>query len=880
MSPGRDHPTGTLTFLFTDIEGSTRLLQALGEGYRSVQNDHAEIMRKAIAEGEGIEIRTEGDSFFAVFTTPSGAVRAAVAAQRGLASHAWPHGQPLRVRMGMHTGEAVLGGDDYLGIDVNRAARIAAAGHGGQVLLSDATRGLVEQALSEGVRLRDLGARRLKDLALPMRIYQLDIDGLIDEFPELSTLDARPTNLPIQLTTFVGREREIERIARLLEEHRLVTLTGAGGSGKTRLALQVAGEQLGNFPDGGFFVDLSAIRDPALVPSSMAQALGLTVAPGGDSLAAVRAHLREGELLLILDNFEQVAAGASVIEDLLASTTRLRMLVTSRMALRVYGEQEFEVHPFDTLEPDRGREELSRSDGVLLFVDRARAVKLDFELTDATAPTIASIVTKLDGLPLAIELAASRVRILTPKAILSRLDQRLSLPAGSARGRPERQQTLRAAMEWSYDLLEEHERRVFARLSVFPGGCSIEAAEAVAGSEDVGLAVLDAVEALVEQSLLRQVEAPEGDPRFRMLETISEYGGERLREEFDAGATCRRLAEFLLDFVEDAEPHLLMKDQALWLDRCEQERPNLRASIRWARETGEADIGLRTATALWRFWHQRGPLWEGRQTLDELLALGGSPEIRARALSAAGGMAWWGGDSSAAQRYQEEALHLFRQIGDRRGEMECLQSLATAMTFGAGGPVEERLRESLAIAEELGDRNGAAFANLGMGRLIALVQGDPAAAIPIMEEALRTFDELGNLQGLAECLVSIAHASRRLSEPGRARSNYLRVMDMQADAGNRSAVTGMLFFLSSVEGEMGRHDRAARLWAAADAAREVTGHLSPPAAQGMIGDPVAVARQAIGDASVERALAAGRTMDHNAAVAYAHETEPIDVPEG
>jgi predicted ATPase/class 3 adenylate cyclase len=879
MSPGRGLPTGTLTFLFTDIEGSTRLLQELGEGYRRVQNDHAEIMRKAIAEGEGVEIRTEGDSFFAVFTTPSGAVRAAVAAQRGLAAHEWPHGQPLRVRMGMHTGEAVLGGDDYLGIDVNRAARIAAAGHGGQVLLSDATRGLVEQTLSEGVRLRDLGARRLKDLALPMRIYQLDIDGLIDEFPELTTLDARPTNLPIQLTTFVGREREIERIAPLLGEHRLVTLTGAGGSGKTRLALQVAGEQLGSFHDGAFFVDLSAIRDPALVPSSLVQALGLAVAPGGDSLAAARAHLRERELLLILDNFEQVAAGASVIEDLLASTTRLRMLVTSRMVLRVYGEQEFEVPPFDVPEPERGTEELSRSDGVLLFVDRARAVKPDFELTDATASAIAAIVAKLDGLPLAIELAASRVRVLTPKAILSRLDQRLSLRAGSARGRPERQQTLRAAIEWSYDLLTEHERRVFARLSVFPGGCSIEAAEAVGGPEDARVAALDAVEALVEQSLVRQVEATEGDPRFRMLETISEYGGERLREEFDADATYRRLAEFLLGFVEEAEPHLLMKEQAVWLDRCEQERPNLRAAIRWALQTGEADIGLRTVTALWRFWHQRGPLWEGRQALDELLALGGSPEIRARALSAAGGMAWWSGDSSAAQRYQEEALPLFRQIGDQRGEMECLQSLATAMTFGAGGPVEERLRESLAIAEELGDRNGAAFANLGMGRLIALAQGDPATAIPIMEQALRAFDELGNLQGLAECLVSIAHASRRLGEPGRARSNYLRVMDMQAVAGNRAAVTGMLFFLSSVEGELGRHERAARLWAAADSAREITGHLTPPAAQGMIGDPVAAAREAMGQEMVERALAAGRAMDHDAALAFAHETGPTEGPE-
>jgi len=873
MSPGRDLPTGTLTFLFTDIEGSTRLLQELGEGYRSVQNDHGKIMRKAIAEGEGVEIRTEGDSFFAVFTTPSAAVRAAVAAQRGLASHAWPHGQPLQVRMGMHTGEAALGGDDYLGIDVNRAARIAAAGHGGQVLLSDATRGLVEQSLSEGVRLRDLGAHRLKDLALPMRIHQLDIDGVSDEFPELSTLDARPTNLPIQLTTFVGREREIERIGRLLGEHRLVTLMGAGGSGKTRLAVEVAGEQLGNFHDGAFFVDLSAIRDRALVPSSLAQALGLTVAPGGDSLAAARAHLRERELLLILDNFEQVAAGASVIEDLLASTTRLRMLVTSRMALRVYGEQEFEVPPFDAPEPERGTEELSRSDGVLLFVDRARAVKPDFELTDATAPAIAAIVAKLDGLPLAIELAASRVRVLTPKAILSRLDQRLSLLAGSARGRPERQQTLRAAIEWSYDLLEERERRVFARLSVFPGGCSIEAAEAV-GAEDAGVAVLDAVEALVEQSLLRQVEGAEGDPRFRMLETISEYGGERLREEFDADATRRRLAEFLLDFVEDAEPHLLMKEQAVWLDRCERERPNLRAAIRWARETGHANIGLRTVTALWRFWHQRGPLWEGRQALDELLALGGSPEIRARALNAAGGMAWWEGDSAAAQRYQEEALPLFRQIGDRRGEMESLQALATAMTFGAGGPVEERLRESLAIAEELGDRNGAAFANLGMGRLIALARGDPATAIPIMEQALRAFDDLGNLQGVAECLVSIGHASRRLGEPGRARGNYLRVMDMQVEAGNRPGITGMLFFLSSVEGELGRHERSARLWAAAESAREITGTLTPPAAQGMIGDPVAAAREAIGDEMVERALAAGRTMDHNAAVAYAHETEP------
>jgi len=868
-------PTGTVTFLFTDIEGSTLLLQELGEAYGQVQGEHAAILRKAVAEGEGREIRTEGDSFFVAFPTASGALRAAVAAQRGLDAHGWPQGRPLRVRMGLHTGEGQLGGDDYLSIDVNRAARIAAAGHGGQVLLSDATRALLEQDLPDGVSLRDLGEHRLKDLALPIRIFQLRIEGLAEEFPEIKTLDARPTNLPLQLTSFVGRERELARVKELMGEHRLVTLTGAGGSGKTRLALQVAGELLGGFQHGAFFVDLTSVKDPALVPLTVAQALGLGVDPGGDALAAARAYLQDRELLLILDNFEQVAEGAGMVEDLLSAASKLRVLVTSRMTLRIFGEQEYEVPPFELPDAQRPWKELSRYEAVALFVDRARAVKPNFELTDATAPAVAGITARLDGLPLAIELAASRVRILTPKAILSRLDPRLPLLAASPRGRPERQRTMRGAIEWSYDLLQESERRLFARLSVFPGGCSLEAAQAVCDPGDLGMAVLDGLDALVEKSLVRQMESPSGELRFGMLETILEYAGGRLREEFDADASLRRLAEFLLSFAEEAETHLTMEDQVPWLDRCEREGPNLRLGIQWAVEAGEAEIGLRTASALWRFWQQRGPLWEGRRALDQLLALGeSSPEVRAKALGAAGGLAWWGTDFEATRLHYEEALSLARQSGDPRIEMEALYNRAFVAAWSEGeGPqvAEDLFRRSLALAEDLGDRKGIARAHRGLGFLFAVITGEFASAVRLFETSLTLSEDLGERSEVSDTLISLGNAHRRLGEKDRARGYYLRGLDMMVASGNRPMSTGLLFLICALESEMGRHERVARLWGAAESAREVSGAVRPPVAARLIGDPVAVARQTLGDAVVGRALAEGRAMDLDAAIAFAHE---------
>ena len=878
-----------MTFLFTDIEGSTRLLSALGDGYAALLDAHSAILRSAIGAHAGTEVSTEGDAFFAVFPSARDAVSAAAEAQRALDATRWPEGSIVKVRMGLNSGEAKLGGDNYVGLDVNRAARIAAAGHGGQVLLSDATRALVAQDLPEGLRLRDLGEHRLKDLVLSVRISQLDIDGLAGDFPVLRSLDARPTNLPNQLTRFIGREQELVRVKELLAEHRLVTLTGPGGTGKTRLALEAAGELLGDFSDGAFFVDLAPVRDAARVALTVAQALGLSVDPSGDALAAAQTHLRERDLLLIVDNFEQVIDGATTIEGLIAAASGLRVLVTSRMALRIYGEQEYEVPPFELPDPGRPLDELSRYAAVSVFVDRARAVKPDFVLTSDDAPAVAGITARLDGLPLAIELVASQVRILSPQAILTRLEQHLPLPAGSVRGRPERQQTMRGAIAWSFDLLPAPERLLFAQLSVFPGGCTLAAAEAVCGPGDLGISVLDGLGALVDKSLLRPVESPDGETRFAMLETILEYAGERLRDEYDAEATYRRLAEFLLAFAEAAEPHLTLGEQALWLDRCEREGPNLARALRWAIDVGEAEIGLRTAAALWRFWQQRGPIWEGRAALDQLLALeGGSPEVLAKALAAAGGLAWWGGDYGATQLNFEKALPVVRESGDRVGEVDALYNLGFVTVWsGAGNAVdrartegrfahadaaESLFRQSLALAEELGYQKGVARAHRGLGFVLGVARGNPAVVVPILEKAEAMFEELGDRWEMTETLVVLANATRFSGDKERARDYYVRAFDLMVDAGNRPLTTGILFLLAGLESELGHHERATRLHGAGEAAREVTGAVTTPVGARLMGDPVGMARQAIGDQAVDLALADGRAMDRDAVIAYAHES--------
>lgn len=864
-------PTGTVTFLFTDIEGSTRILTLMGDRYAGLLARHAEIMRSAISGHGGAEVDTQGDSFFAAFQSAIDAVNAAVAAQRGLAATEWPEGATIRVRMGLHTGEGRLGGEGYVGLDVHRAARMAAAGHGGQVLLSDATRALVEGSLGSGLRLRGLGEHRLKDFIQPMRISQLEIDGLPMAFPSLKTVSARPNNLPEQLTSFIGRGRQLEDVSRLVGSHRLVTLTGPGGTGKTRLALHAAGELLAGHEDGAFFIDLAPIRDPATVPLTIARTLGVRVDPGGDALAALLAYLQDRNLLLILDNFEQVTEGAGVVEAILSGAPQLKILVTSRIPLSVYGEQEYEVPPFET----EGR---SSSDAVDLFLDRARAVRPGFELTDEHAAAVAEIITRLDGLPLAIELAAGQVRVLSPVAILSHLDRRLQLLASPSRGRPERQRTMRGAIEWSYDLLAQPEQRLFARLSTCPGGCSLKGAEAVGDPGDLGRSVLEVLGGLVGTSLLREVDEPDGTPRFSMLETILEYAGERLREDFDADAARARMARFYLQFAEEAAPHLNMEEQAVWLDRCEREGTNLWRALTWALEAGEADIGLRTATAMWRSWQLRGPMSEGRRMLDRLLMMSGSsPAVRARALGAACGLAWWDGDYEVTRGHAEEALRLSQEVGDREAEVEALYNLGRALIWsgllGSSWDVdqaEDLFVRSQTLAEELNDRTGIAKALRGRGMVISTARGEAGAALPMFERALALLQEVGDRSETVDALVALGNGHRFSGDIEGGRRFYLQAIDLADAAGNHPSSTGLLFMIAAVEGELGRHERAATIWGAAAALREASGALKPPMAARLTGDPVAKARGVIGDDGVERALAAGRVMDADTVIAYAH----------
>ena len=581
-------PTGTVTFLFTDIEGSTRLLGQLAERYGPVLEEHHRLLRDLLTAAGGVEVDTQGDAFFVVFTSATRAVAGAVEAQRAIATHEWPADGRVRVRMGLHTGEGQLGAEGYLGMDVHRAARIASAGHGEQILVSDATRALAAPAAVEGVSFRDLGEHRLKDLPSPEHLFQVIARGLETEFPSVRSLDARRGNLPVQLTSFVGREQEVLDVISALGWCRLLTLTGAGGTGKTRLALQAAVEVQDQHADGAHFVSLAPIRDPSLVVTTVARTLGLREDPSVPSIDALIEHLRDQQLLLVLDNFEQILAAAPDVGELLAAAPEVRVLATSREPLHLHGEQEYAVPPMRLPDPRElpSLEALSAFEAVRLFVERARAVDPGFELTGANAAAVAEICARLDGLPLAIELAAARVKVLDPAAILKRLEHRLTL-AGGARDVPARQQTLRDAIAWSHDLLEEVEQRFFARLSVFAGGATLEAIEAVVAA-DLEMDALDGVASLLNKSLVRRTESPAGDARFFMLETIREFAMERLAALPDGTDVHTRHATYFLSVAEAAAAELFGPKQADLLDALGQDHDNFRAALAWALEHGAA----------------------------------------------------------------------------------------------------------------------------------------------------------------------------------------------------------------------------------------------------------------------------------------------------
>ena len=589
-------PTGTVTFLFTDIEGSTKLWEKSPRGMHAALTRHDTILREAIEGHGGFVFKTVGDAFCAAFPTALGATESALAAQRDLFSEAWGEEiVALLVRMALHTGATHERDGDYFGPPVNRVARLLSAGHGGQVLLSSSTQELVRDHLPADTHLRDLGERQLKDLARPERVFQLMAPDLPSEFPPLRTLESYSNNLPLQATPLIGREREVVAVCERLRgsETRLLTLLGPGGTGKTRVGLQAAAELVDDFDDGVFFVPIATITDPELVAPTIARVLGLSEGGAQPPEESLQGYLRERQTLLLLDNLEQVIESAPVLDGLLSAAPELKILATSRTPLGLYGEQEFPVPPLSLPDPESlpPLENLANYEAIGLFLERARAVRPEFSLTQENAPAVVEICERLDGLPLAIELAAARIKLLPPRVLLERLGNRLKLLTGGARNLPERQRTLRNAIEWSYGLLEEGEKMLFGRLGVFSGGATLEAMEAVCDARgDLPADVFDGASSLLDKSLLRQEEGAGGEPRFVMLETIHEFANAKLEGSGEAEAVRRAHAEYFLALAEEAEPMLWGPEQGTWLERLEPEHDNMRAALSWAIERGEASL--------------------------------------------------------------------------------------------------------------------------------------------------------------------------------------------------------------------------------------------------------------------------------------------------
>jgi predicted ATPase/class 3 adenylate cyclase len=871
----RELPTGTVTFLFTDIEGSTRLLEELGEEFRVLQDEHAEILRAAIAYGDGVEVRTEGDSFFAVFRTPGGAVRAAVRAQLALMGHGWPSGRELRVRMGMHMGEGVLGGDDYLGIDVNRAARIAAVGWGGQVVISDAVRSMVEHELPDGVAVRSLGMHRLRDLARPEHLFDLVIAGAPSEFPPVRSLEA-PIDLPVPLTSFVGRDEEIVKARTLLAANRLLTLTGPGGTGKTRLAVHVAADVAPEFPDGVFFVGLSHVADGALVVSTIAASLGLREEGWERPVNEVlENHLSQRHLLLVLDNFEQVLDAAEDVARLLAVSRRSKVIVTSRSALHLLGERTLFVAPLPL--PDTSStallDDLSRNEAVTLFAHRAAAVAPEFVLTGDNVADVAAICARLDGLPLAIELAASRVALLGPKAMLHRMERRLPLLIRGPQDLPARQRTLRGAIGWSYELLSERERLVFRRLTCLAGGSTLEAATAVCDPDgDVGLDMLESIATLVDVSLVRAVTG-EADARFDMLQTVREFGAERLEAEDDRMATQRRHACWFLELAEEAERYFRGPEIVQWLQTLETEHDNLRAALGWALASDEGDIALRVAGAMWRLWHLGGYLSEGRHWVSAALALPSASDrtlYRARGLTALGGLAYWQNDVPTVHGAYEEALAICSELGDDAGVAEGTYNLAFAFGLEQDRDTASTLFErSRAHFERLGDRRGEADAMWALS-LIARLEGDLPRARALSEGSVSRHRALGDWFGIVDSLHELGRAALEMGDVDTARSSILEVLETVASFGYRTGAAISLDNLAAEASTRGNHARAVRLRGASQALKDASGGRPPPEFVDQR-DPRLDARITMSEEWINAEWNEGMAMSLEEVVAYARE---------
>jgi predicted ATPase/class 3 adenylate cyclase len=863
--------------LFTDIEGSTALVNRLGDRYGEALSAQRALMRAAVAECRGREMGTEGDSFFVVFESAGDAVGCCLAAQRALAGHHWPDGIAVRVRMGLHSGEPVRHEDGYIGMDVHRAARIAAAAHGGQVVLSDATRLLAQSRLPAGVSVRDLGFHRLKDIEAAERIYQLAGAGLREDFPALKSLGTQ-ASLPTPLTPLVGRDGDLEhlRAAITRPDVRLMTLTGTGGVGKTRLALAAAASLAEAFPHGVFFIALAAVRDAEIMWKTLAESLG--VAGDGPAADLVTAYLGERRALLVLDNLEQLDQAATVVAALLADAAGVTVLATSRRPLHLPGEHEQPV-PALELPRDADAAAVAASGAAQLFAQQAGMVRPGFVLTEGNAADIAAICGRLDGLPLAIELAASRVRLLAPKALLARLDQSLGLAAADA-GRPLRQQTMRNLVAWSYDLLAPEAAEAFRRMSVFAGGCDLDALAAVAAAGDGPAARADPLQLaadLMDVSLITVTEGAGGEPRAGLLETIRPYALEQLELAGDLDGTCRAHAQHYAGVAERADEQLRASGPAHFdaLDRLEAEHDNLRAALAWALGTSaagpaghhdRAGLGLRLVDALGLFWYRRGYLAEGRRWLQRAVELtaedGGAP--LGRAAHWLGVLLEQQGETRASLALFERSLAIWRDLGDQDQQARELNSLGIAHhRLGDLDAARVLLEESAAIAREIGSgfRLAAALTNLGQAESGA---GNFDRATRVLQEALALDQKEGDMLGVALDQQSLAGVSLRAGRAGEALGLLSAMSGYVASCGDAELLSTTLELAAAISAELGAGLRAARLAGAAEAVQHMVG--GPLREPELLERFLAPARAAIAPEEWQAELAAGRALTQQQAI--------------
>ena len=812
-----DLPAGTVTFLFTDIEGSTDLVRRLGDArYAEIRALHHQHVREALRAHQGQEVDTQGDGFFVSFSTARSALNCAIQILRGLRAQPWPEGVAVRVRTGLHTGEPVVSGVGYVGMDVHRTARICAAGYGEQILLSQASYALVRHDLPPGVTVRDLREHRLKDLPHPEHIYQIVLTDVPSEFPPLRSLSSSPNNLPVQLTTFIGREREIADVTTLLDKTRLLTLTGPGGCGKSRLAIEVAARLIDRFPDGIWFIELAPLSDASLLPQTVSAALGLLGDRGRPTVNALASYLEGRTALLILDTCEHLRDPcAELVAAVIRRPGTVKFIATSRELLGIPGEVPYPV-PSLGIPPSGERlslQALRKSEAVQLFLERARIAAPESVESPSAGP-LAEIVQRLEGVPLAIELAAAKTKVLSVAEIAERLTDRFKLLNGSSGATRGRHRTLRATVDWSYALLSGRERRLLRWLAVFSGGCSLDAVVGVCTVDETSeTALLDLLTSLADKSLLIVDRSDPARTRYRLLDTIREYGAERLAEAGEAEDVRTRHRDWFLQEVERLAPSLYGPAERS-LNLVEVNHDNLRAALAWSLQRGEAEPALRMALAVMRFWQVRGYWTEGRRWLDRALGLNVEfPKVlKLRALIANGRLAYYQDEQELVQRLGQQARALADEMGDLSALGQAIHLLAGVEYYHEDQATAKAMyKESLSYARRAADARLEAGCLINLAS-IALHEEKYEEARMLAQESLERFGRIGDRSGRAFAYSVLGAIEADMGHPATAESPLTGGLALARELGDRRSVATSLSYLGRVARDQGDYPRAEDLY--------------------------------------------------------------------